>query len=69
MRFTIRELVLVTAIVAMAVAWWVDRARLVDAASYEHEMLLKLRRLGLDVEHVMRPSGRDRKLFDPKKAF
>jgi hypothetical protein len=27
-RFTIRELVLVTVIVALAVGWWIDRAQL-----------------------------------------
>jgi len=31
MRFTIRELVLVTAIVALAVGWWVDRSQVASA--------------------------------------
>jgi len=30
-RFTIRELVLMTAIVALAVAWWVDRSQVASA--------------------------------------
>ena len=30
-RFTIRELVLLTLVVAMGVAWWVDRTRLAAA--------------------------------------
>lgn len=29
-RFTIRELLLVTVIVALGVGWWIDRARLAD---------------------------------------
>jgi hypothetical protein len=30
-RFTIRELVLLTLVVAMGVGWWVDRSRLATA--------------------------------------
>jgi len=30
-RFTIRELVLLTLVVAMGVAWWLDRSRLAEA--------------------------------------
>ena len=29
-RFTIRELVLLTLVVAMGVAWWLDRSRLAE---------------------------------------
>ena len=32
-RFTIRELVLLTLVVAMGVAWWVDRRRLAQQVS------------------------------------
>ena len=31
-RFTIRELVLVTAVAALACGWWIDRARLGNRA-------------------------------------
>ena len=31
-RFTIRELLLVTMIAAVAVAWWIDRKRIADIA-------------------------------------
>jgi hypothetical protein len=31
-RFTIRELLLVTVIAAVAVAWWIDRKRIADIA-------------------------------------
>jgi hypothetical protein len=35
-RFTIRELVLLTLVVAMGVAWWIDRSRLaIPAADYQ----------------------------------
>lgn len=47
-RFTIRELVLVTALVAMGVAWWMDRSRIAFDAGRHKETLMKLRRLGLD---------------------
>jgi hypothetical protein len=30
-RFTIRELVLLTLVVAMGVAWWLDRSRLAES--------------------------------------
>jgi len=33
MKFSIRELLLVTVIVALAVGWWVDRSRLVSGKS------------------------------------
>jgi hypothetical protein len=35
MRFTIRELVLVTVIVAMAFGWWIDRRRLAHRLQLE----------------------------------
>ena len=35
-RFTIRELILLTVIVAMGAAWWVDRAKL--ASQYDNAL-------------------------------
>jgi len=47
-RFTIRELVLLTVIVAMVVGWWVDRRRLdvplSKMAKYEQEERIALKR-------------------------
>jgi len=36
-RFTIRELVLLTLVVAMGVAWWVDRSRLASNLAESQE--------------------------------
>jgi len=38
-RFTIRELVLVTAVVAMGVAWWIDRSSLAKVGHAASEAL------------------------------
>lgn len=38
MKFTIRDLFLVTVIVALAVGWWVDRSRLADRAQMAENM-------------------------------
>ena len=32
MRFSIRELLLLTLVVALALGWWIDRTRLIDVA-------------------------------------
>jgi len=37
MKFSIRELLLVTMIVALAVGWWVDRQRMREEVRYEVE--------------------------------
>ena len=37
MKFTIRDLLLVTMIVAILLAWWVDRRRAADEISKERE--------------------------------
>ena len=39
MKFTIRDLLLVTVIVALAVAWWMDRSRL---TSFHSDTVKKL---------------------------
>jgi hypothetical protein len=49
----------------LSIGWWLDHVKLRDE-EFEHEILVRPRRLGMDVEQVMRLSGRDRKLFDPK---
>jgi hypothetical protein len=49
MKFTIRDLFLVTVIVAVCVAWWLDRSRLVNrAARAEGEL-----RMGRFIDEVM----------------
>jgi hypothetical protein len=50
MKFSIRDLFLVTVIVAVCVAWWLDHQRQTSAAkqvehdwrAYEHDLLRKL---------------------------
>jgi len=41
MKFTIRDLLLVTVIVALAVGWWVDRSRLAEMHDREHSLRLE----------------------------
>jgi hypothetical protein len=41
-RFTIRELVLLTLVVAMGVEWWVDRNRLAAESQHRLELLYEL---------------------------
>ena len=47
-RFTIRELVLLTPVVAMGVGWWIDRAHL-----REQVETYKVERLGKRVQGVL----------------
>ena len=47
-RFSIRELLLVTLVVAMGVAWWLDRSHLAIKSGRHKEALMKLRRMGFD---------------------
>ena len=40
MRFTIRDMLLVTVIVAILMAWWIDRSKLaveLDGSTHDHE--------------------------------
>ena len=53
MKFSIRDLFLVTVIVAVCVAWWLDRSRLATDGARDRESLLKLRRIGLDVGKML----------------
>ncbi len=53
-RFSIREMMLVTLMVAMGVAWWLDRSHLASDASRYKEALMKLRRIGLDFTTVIK---------------
>ena len=41
-RFTIRDLIWLTVVVALAVAWWADRSRLARRISQFHEFLVFL---------------------------
>ena len=43
LRFTIRELVLVTVIVAMGLAWWLDRRQMKGALAKQNHQLYVLR--------------------------
>jgi len=43
MKFTIRELLLVTVIVAMGTGWWVDRTRLLAEAENRRIIEIQLR--------------------------
>jgi hypothetical protein len=55
-RFSIRELMLVTLVVGVCVAWRLDRSHLAglanDAGRYK-ESLMKLRRMGMSVGPIM----------------
>ncbi len=53
MKFSIRDLLLVTVIGALAVSWWLDRSRLATDGARDRESLLKLRRIGLDVGKLL----------------
>ena len=46
MKFSIRELLLVTVIMALAVGWWVDRARQADDSE---GMKIEIKRLSAEV--------------------
>jgi hypothetical protein len=48
MKFSIRDLMLVTVIVALAVAWWLDRSRLREQLE-KLELLRVMRQFGEDV--------------------
>jgi hypothetical protein len=48
-RFTIRELVLLTLVVAMGVGWWIDRTRL---WYHSNQMEFVAENLLLEIEHV-----------------
>ena len=53
MRFTIRELVLVTVIVAMGAAWWIDRrAQFSDANSRAEKHQAEVARLQLEIANL-----------------
>lgn len=52
-RFSIREMMLVTLMVAMGVAWWLDRSHLASDAGRYKEALMKLRRMGLGLNSLI----------------
>jgi hypothetical protein len=47
-RFTIRELVLLTLVVAMGVGWWMDRARANKLQEREQAALYFIARMGYE---------------------
>lgn len=49
LRFTIRELVLLTVIVGIGIGWWVDRTRL---WSHSNQMEFVAENLLLEIEHI-----------------
>jgi hypothetical protein len=61
-RFTIRELVVLTALVAIAIAWWLDRASLAAAKAEAVEDARSLTQL-IDPRHATNPH------FDPLRVM
>lgn len=55
MKFSIRDMMLVTVSVALAMGWWVDRSQLASAAGRYKESLMKLRRRGVFVGDYVGP--------------
>lgn len=55
-RFSIRELMLVTLVAALGLAWWLDRSHLADDAGRYKEALMKLRRMGFNVGSELQSS-------------
>jgi len=62
-RFTIRELVLLTLVVAMGVAWWLDRAQLLgqNRSLRDQQAILRLEALRAQEigGRVLLPTSRD----------
>jgi len=48
-RFSIRELMLVTLVVGVCVAWWLDRSLVAAESARNREIIMKVRQKGLDV--------------------
>ena len=48
-RFSIRELMLVTLVVGVCVAWWLDRSHVATESARNREIIMKVRQKGLDV--------------------
>jgi hypothetical protein len=61
MRFTIRELLLVTTIVALAAGWWIDRAQFVrraaSAEAFNRGLVAVLDAFAPDWRDKLSPSG------------
>jgi hypothetical protein len=67
MKFSTRDLFLVTLIVALAVGWWVDRSRLALANSQLESEFEELR-VGIEVDEV-RMMAMERKLDSLEPAW
>ena len=52
-RFTIRELVLLTVIVAMGVAWWIDRDRVWKNGERNRQLIDRLTKAGVKLETLL----------------
>jgi hypothetical protein len=72
-RFTIRELVLLTVIVAMGVGWWVDRSALVVGAGIDRlvadHLKVALQYEGFSVERTMNSLVVQRKASGSRYVF
>jgi len=52
-RFTIRDVLWLTALLAVAVAWWIDRSRLVVVFGDHQQLQIEYRRLKRDEEGLV----------------
>jgi hypothetical protein len=52
MKFSIRDLLLVTVIVALAVGWWIDRSRLTSTTGRLDALVQALKRVGYDEQEA-----------------
>ena len=52
-RFTIRELVLLTLVVAVSVSWWIDRSRILANAENNRQFVEGFRKSGIDPDEFL----------------
>jgi hypothetical protein len=68
LRFGIRDLLWAMALLAMALAWWVDRSELKAKSERYMGVLLKLRTLGLDTSVIMNRPDIGKEVEDEYRA-